>query len=964
MYYRKLNKLVMDKLQYSNLLHIQEASKQGRLVVFVGAGVSANSGVPVWSALIKEMKNECNLEYENDDLKIAQLYKDARGEKEYLDKVKEILRHNKVTPNDIHKDILALNPCHIITTNYDNLMEQEIQNEFKQYAIIREDRDLPNMVYSNSVVKMHGDFDTNNIVLTESDYHNYAKNFPLIRSFVISLFASKLVVFIGFSFSDLNLKIILNDVHSVLNDSMQKAYLITDERPDVLTVKYYDKKGINVVYLENSDIEAIHSSLKTDKSTSLKAAKGIYLHNILNCICLVNKHAEYDLASMLYAKMKSYKDEIKVLDDGLRYFIPKEELQMWNLHSNGLQIYSPYFHNLHEQLKTFGGRRRFIKEHSEIDRNELKGLAYYNNLYRIDDVTILNTESQYNIEKFFDTHTALSYLYKMDFVRLNERLRYLSSRQLSCDADDLEYPFTLYMLGNYYEAYQLFNKIMGNAWKNGKYILYFICLYNIYSIRVGIYWQLSKRNDIDAKSIYEKLCDIDLDSVLRRLPVEEEIRKVFQDLLSFRAIGIRVTEMEELKEQLHQQRKSGEKGGVSINSHIANLLSKFEREFHFCNNNYIICDNNKQYHSVCINTVSGILNSYATPDTLSDGLKIRPTKIDIMFPLCIFAFIFCVENTELKKIFNQYEIDKIKLSDESIQYVNSFLKNLYETKNVPYIERVKFSSYLQNLVFICSRVENDGIDVEVLFKVAIKYWNDLNLKASESCLNGILNRYKPSKDVLLQITIILIDNLDYDGNYSGCFSFIAYYMSEYGLTLKDIKLYEIKKKNNAQDLYYLYGVLDDCLKKEFSEYCQQNLTRVTSYFKFIGQNKLPIASVERFREMIREIDKKQDPENAFCCRILANMRKNEYYSDVHSIIDEFANTNECMKFFIEPLAYNNKQDIKPIWLLYEDEEIFNILVKTEACNDIIKMYLDKNRFISRDQLLRIFHALLKALLRD
>ena len=63
----------MDKLQYSNLLHIQEASKQGRLVVFVGAGVSANSGVPVWSALIKEMKNECNLEYENDDLKIAQL---------------------------------------------------------------------------------------------------------------------------------------------------------------------------------------------------------------------------------------------------------------------------------------------------------------------------------------------------------------------------------------------------------------------------------------------------------------------------------------------------------------------------------------------------------------------------------------------------------------------------------------------------------------------------------------------------------------------------------------------------------------------------------------------------------------------------------------------------------------------------------------------------------------------------
>ena len=190
-------------------------------------------------------------------MKIAQLYKDARGEKEYMDKVKNVLKYNKVIPNIIHKDILTLTPCHIITTNYDNLLEQEIENEFKQYAIIKEDRDLPNMLYSNSVTKMHGDFDANNIVLTESDYHNYAKNFPLIRSFVISLFASKLVVFVGFSFADLNLKIILNDVHSVLEDSMQKAYLITDEKPDVLTVKYYQNKGINIVYLDDVDIQSI-----------------------------------------------------------------------------------------------------------------------------------------------------------------------------------------------------------------------------------------------------------------------------------------------------------------------------------------------------------------------------------------------------------------------------------------------------------------------------------------------------------------------------------------------------------------------------------------------------------------------------------------------------------------------------------------------------------------------------------
>lgn len=188
----------MDKLQYSNLLHIKEASKQGRLVVFVGAGVSNNSGVPTWVKLISAMKDGCGANNETDDLKIAQLYKDARGDKEYMDKVKEILKYNKVTPNAIHKSILDLKPCHIITTNYDNLIEQEIEKESKQFDIVKGDDDMPNMSYPNSLIKMHGDFDRNNIVLTESDYYNYARNFPLIRSFVLSLFASKLVVFIGF----------------------------------------------------------------------------------------------------------------------------------------------------------------------------------------------------------------------------------------------------------------------------------------------------------------------------------------------------------------------------------------------------------------------------------------------------------------------------------------------------------------------------------------------------------------------------------------------------------------------------------------------------------------------------------------------------------------------------------------------------------------------------------------------
>ena len=43
----------MNNVQLSNILHIQEASKQDKLIIFVGAGVSTNSGVPMWGKLIE-----------------------------------------------------------------------------------------------------------------------------------------------------------------------------------------------------------------------------------------------------------------------------------------------------------------------------------------------------------------------------------------------------------------------------------------------------------------------------------------------------------------------------------------------------------------------------------------------------------------------------------------------------------------------------------------------------------------------------------------------------------------------------------------------------------------------------------------------------------------------------------------------------------------------------------------------
>ena len=60
-----------------DIYKIQKAIREKTLVVFVGAGVSANSNVPTWGDLITKISKELNIQREiqqNDYLKIAQYY--------------------------------------------------------------------------------------------------------------------------------------------------------------------------------------------------------------------------------------------------------------------------------------------------------------------------------------------------------------------------------------------------------------------------------------------------------------------------------------------------------------------------------------------------------------------------------------------------------------------------------------------------------------------------------------------------------------------------------------------------------------------------------------------------------------------------------------------------------------------------------------------------------------------------
>ena len=124
--------------------NINDAVKNDSLIIFVGAGISINSGLPSWRELIEELKKDIDFSNEEDYLKIAQYYYDTVGGHKYYEKINSIFEDfTNVPTNKIHDQILRINPVHLITTNYDTLLENIMNSGVIKYDVISQDSDIP-----------------------------------------------------------------------------------------------------------------------------------------------------------------------------------------------------------------------------------------------------------------------------------------------------------------------------------------------------------------------------------------------------------------------------------------------------------------------------------------------------------------------------------------------------------------------------------------------------------------------------------------------------------------------------------------------------------------------------------------------------------------------------------------------------------------------------------------------------
>lgn len=250
-----------------NDLELRRAYQTKKLVLFAGAGVSANLGLPTWSQLVAQIATELGYDPAifssyGTPLALAEFYKRRKGSLGPLRSWMDREWHKQTTDigeSEIHRLIAKGEFRRIYTTNYDRWIENAHDHHGVPYSKIASVSDLVSAADDcRQIVKFHGDFDDDHsIVLDETSYYERLSfDSPLDVKLSHDVLGNS-VLFIGYSISDINIRLLFYRLtkmwgRHVLASARPKSYLFTN-RPNPVAEEVLGHWGIKMLVSEEDD---------------------------------------------------------------------------------------------------------------------------------------------------------------------------------------------------------------------------------------------------------------------------------------------------------------------------------------------------------------------------------------------------------------------------------------------------------------------------------------------------------------------------------------------------------------------------------------------------------------------------------------------------------------------------------------------------------------------------------------
>lgn len=659
--------MVIEKnIVYNNLQELIEAMNNESLIIFVGAGISQNSGMPGWGELIEPLKKELKEleldETENNYLKIAQYYYDNFEPEQYEKRIEQIFGNlEDYQPNAIHELIEAIAPEHIITTNYDFLLEEQLNLTETKYSVIAADTDIPLANPKHQIIKMHGDFKHNNIVLKENDYTRYSGNFPKMSELIKSYLMNRTVLFIGYSLSDSTFNALLDNILKSFGSNAKKHYYFTALKPKKAEIKYYQNKGIELL---NGDIEIDKNATSEEKTVMFGDATAQFLSKILEGKSNVEQISDLSLINSVdVGNSNDLWKNIEFLNT-LNYVESQDVFRYANISNRAL---------------LYPNNRVIYRDNKESKFNILENKNLVN-FFKL----------KTSIENFLDTE-----IIQNDDIEINTKL---------------ERAFQLYKQRRYPEAYTEFDKIASSSLENKDYWNYFIAEFNLNHIALPF---RSKKSDTERTSIEKVLNDVISHGTLN----DKRLATYFkEEILSFRFIYKKLFRINDLLDNFRKERFSYKNGGYSSNNNLWTAWYEIHALKTFIETNCITVYQYKEFKNIINRYFECLLISLDNNNYKNSQEDIFQNTSSILSELTKDDISFIVPHINTKIILatmDSYDLKQILISENSKKFL---YEKIIELKNelliTPSFEKI---NEIENYIYFLSLIKNtdtsDIIDI-------------------------------------------------------------------------------------------------------------------------------------------------------------------------------------------------------------------------------------------------------------
>lgn len=777
---------------------ILDAINKDHLVVFVGAGVSANSNLPNWFSLVKEFASALGIDREigsDDFLKIPQYYYNQRGKNEYFKKIMDIF-DVQLSPNIIHDYILKLKPRHIITTNYDNLIEQAIEEHFMFYDIVKEDIDLPYASNGRMLIKMHGDLTRKNIVLKEDDYLNYSTNFKLIESYVRSIFINNTVLFVGYSLQDYDLKLIMKNLQGILGEHFQKAYLIdSSDSPKLLVEKEYFKNlGVNLI--DKFDILSEYSNKEVSE---LKAAQGKNVVRIIDYI-LQYKESVRNPLDFCYEKFQSFdslnkirvKDLTNILDIGNNYFLEDGGvLKIIPIEDDN--FYIDLLDRLNAIKQSYGQQdwetqRKYNYINFTLSKLNLSKISIEDKSFKLEPSC--RKESSIIEDVLSNKYFSINLLAKQDYKTINDYKDKIINEMMRA--------YAKYLVNQFVSAFEILEKISIEAYRKKNFISLYIIEFNKRFLIGKLKRNVGSRTIIFRGDLGESVFIEQINKIINtyensNLKIEEafemltkqdkdNVRFIHDLLLDQGYILQRHYRIKELAEKVNEDVNTRFSGLNPTSKAVNDMIRDVYEFFDYTHNNFIMVDQYTEVKDYYYYYVKSMLSTYSVKEKSEVQTEADSLFSDFLFhriPNHCFSYKDIIIITKyldwrkLERLFEENNIDEIETSCPSIHLSGLFVNLINSYLEVEYFKGLR--EILKNTLCLFGKIKINKEYLEEIVDNLLKLLNSTDIE-NEIYLTVLSFLYGQKRfgnlegELISRLIVSFVNkllDLKYNGNQGG-----------------------------------------------------------------------------------------------------------------------------------------------------------------------------------------------------